>query len=146
MAEYQFASTTVKIGANAIAKVTSLRTNMNMQEIEVTGAEDVSGVLVSEQFLPVSIGKTVELEGISVAGDGVSGTAQYEVGQESLIDAANAGTELTLEVRKPIIDSGVAKGYDYVGYFTAFQETGAVKDVYKWSGTFRINTATEVLT
>lgn len=147
MAEYGFASTTVKIGAVAVAKVTGLRLQMNMQEIEVTGAEDVSGALVNEIWLPVAIGRTLDLDGIAVAGDGLTGTPQYEAGQELLRDAAETGGSITLEVRKddPNV-GGVNKGYDYVGYFTSFSEQGGVKDVYKWSGTFRINSQTEVLT
>jgi len=128
--EIQFASSVVKVDGTTVAKVTSINKNSAMSEVDVTGAEDVSGALVQEQFIPVSIGQTLDLEGISVSG----AAAEYEDGQSALIAAAENGTEVVLQVLKP-----AGYGFDYTGYFTSLREGASAKDVYKWSGSFRVN-------
>lgn len=135
----QFANAVIKIGADVVAKVTSVRRNTTMAEVETTGAEDVSGALVDEQFLPVSVGETVDLEGIIVSGLGETTPQRRDPGQEALVAAAEAGTELTLQV----LD---ANGYgdDFTGFMTSFNEQGAVKDVWKFSATMRVNSKTPV--
>lgn len=133
--EIQFASSTIKIDGTTVARVTSVRRSTSMNEVDVTGAENVSGSLADKQYLPVSIEETLELEGISISG----ASAEHETGQADLITAAEAGSSVVLQVLKP---SGY--GHDYTGHFTAFQEGGAVDDVFKFSGTFRVNSKAAV--
>lgn len=136
----QFANSIIEIGSTVVAKVTSVKRNTTMQEVEVTGAEDVSGALVDEQFVPVSIGTVLDLEGITVSGDGESTPAELEPGQSALRTAAEAGTEVVLTVTKPT-GAAASAGAEaaYTGYLTGYSDGGAVKDVYKWTASLRVN-------
>lgn len=138
-APLQFANAVIKVDTVVVAKVTSIKVNRSLQEVDVTGAEDVSGALVDEQFLPVSVGTTVDLEGIFVSGLGETVAQRREPGQADMVTAMEAGTEAVLQV----LD---ANGYgdDFTGYFTGYSDLGAVKDVWKWTGTFRVNSKSAV--
>lgn len=135
----QFANAVIKIDTVVVAKVTSARRNVSLQEVEVTGAEDVSGILVDEQFEPVSIGETIDIEGIYVSGAGEGTPTRLEPGQEDLEAAMEAGTAVVLQV----LDQNGA-GFDYTGFFTSYSESGAVKDVWKFSASLRVNSKTTV--
>ncbi len=138
-APVQFANAVIKVDTVVVAKVTSARRNVSLTEVETTGAEDVSGILVDEQFEPVSIGETVDLEGIYVSGQGEAGPDRLEPGQKALETAMEAGTAVVLQV----LDQH-GGGYDYTGFFTAYSESGAVKDVWKFTASLRVNSKSPV--
>ena len=133
--EIQFANAVIKIDGTTVARVTSARRSTSMNEVDVTGAENVSGTLADKQFIPTSIEETLELEGVSIAG----AAAKREAGQTDLIAAAEAGSSIVLQVLDP-------NGYgdDFTGHFTAFQEGASVDDVFKWSATMRVNSKAAV--
>jgi len=135
--ENPFASSTILIDGTVVARVTSVRRAVSMNEVDTTGAENVSGALADKQYLPVSIEETLELEGISM--QNTTGPVEHEPGQLALITAAEAGTSAVLQALKPN-----GKGHNFTGYFTAFSEGGSVDDVYKWSGSFRVNSKAAV--
>lgn len=137
--EHVFAGSAITIGGVTVAKVTSVRDALTMQEIDITGAEDVSGILVQEQFLPVSIGESIDIEYVLV-GDPTPATSGYEPGQDDIQVAARSGASVTIKALKPDLT-----GWTYVGFITALGEQGAVKDVYKGSCTVRVNSATQEL-
>jgi len=138
-APVQFANAVIKVDTVVVAKVMSVRRNVALTEVDVTGAEDVSGALVDEQFLPVSIGETVDLEGVYVSGQGEVGPDRLEPGQKALEAAMEAGTEVVLQV----LDQH-GGGYDFTGFFTAYSEAGAVKDVWKFTASLRVNSKSAV--
>ncbi len=133
--EIRYAGSVFKIGSDVVAKVTSFKYDSSMDEIDVTGAEDVSGSLTEKKFLTTAIEQSAAIEGIAVAGT----AAAREPGQSALRTAGENGNEVTLSVT----DSN-GYGFDYVGYFTSYGESAAVGDTWKFSGGFRINSKTAV--
>ena len=124
----RFAGTRIKVNDEVVAKVTSFSTSFDIEEEDITGSEDVKegSLILHQQHLPVSMGETISLEGIAIAGDD---------GQSELKETAKAGEEATLE--HTVADGS---GTEYTGYFTSYEEEGSVSDgVYTWSGEFRVN-------
>ena len=61
MAEQEnvFANSTINIDGEQVARVTSVRRSVSMNEVDTTGAENVSGTLADKQYVPVSIDPAV---------------------------------------------------------------------------------------
>jgi len=135
MAEKRFGGTVIKLNGTVVARVSSIRRQNQMTEVDATGAENVSGALTLKQLIPVAIDETVELSGTAMAGSGV----RLEPGQSALNAAAVAGTLVTLKV----LDAE-SFGHDYVGYFTSYNEEGSASDLWRFNGTFRANSRTAV--
>lgn len=131
--EIRFAGTVITVDDEVVAKVTSWTRTFSITEEDVTGAEDVmeGSLILHTKFIPVSVGETVNLAGIAVEGDS---------GQSQLKEAAENGTEVTLKQVRP-----TGYGVTMTGYFTGYEETGATASVYKFSGTFRVNTRQDVI-
>ena len=107
--EIQFANAVIEIDTVVCAKVTAVRKSVSVSEVDVTGAEDVSGVLVDEQYIAVAKGETLEIEGITIG----AGAAEYEPGQLALITALESGDNgVVLKIEK-----ATGYGSDYVGFF-----------------------------
>ena len=131
--EIRFAGTVIEVDNSVVAKVTSFTRTFNIQEEDVTGAEDVmdGSLILHTKFIPVSVGETVNLAGIAIEGD---------AGQSALREAAENGIEVVLKQTRP-----TGYGLSMTGYFTGYEESGANASVYKFSGTFRVNEREDIL-
>ncbi len=131
MAEVKFAGTIIEVQDEVVAKVTSFSRSLDIAEEDVTGAEDViAGTDVLQlQFAAISVGETVDLEGIAI--EDASGP---DAGQSELKDAAESGAEV---VMKHTRNTGYGK--QYTGFFTSYEENGDTSGVYRFSGSFRVN-------
>lgn len=132
MPEIKFARTVVEIDGEVVAKVTSWTNTAETAEEDITGAEDyIAGTnVLGEQYASISVGKTAEMEGIAIE-DANTG---LDDGQSALKEAGTTGATVT--VRKT---NHNGFGYLYTGFFTSYEETGSTSEVYKWSGSYRIN-------
>lgn len=131
--EIRFAGTVIEVDGEVVAKVTSFTRTFDVQEEDVTGAEDVmeGSLILHTKFIPVSVGETVNLAGIAIEGD---------AGQSALREAAENGTKVVLKQIRP-----TGYGLQMTGYFTGYEESGANASVYKFSGTFRVNEREDIL-
>ena len=136
--EVKFANTRVYVDNEFIAKVTSFKTTISIAEENITGAEDfVPGTdLLSEQYTCISKGQTAEVEGISQE----SSLTGPDDGQSEMRDAIESGATVTI---RHIKNTGY--GYNMTGFFTNYEENGSTGEVYKWKGTFRVNSKTEIV-
>jgi hypothetical protein len=129
-----FAGSVIKVDDVVLGLVTSAEITSNIDEAEVTGAEDVSGSspdqISAKKYRPVGIDKTVAIAGIYKPGD---------AGQTDLKDAADTGAETDLEV----VDQA-GYGADLTGFFTNFVKSGALAGVYTFTATFRVNSETAI--
>ncbi len=126
--ERLFAGTYIEVDSVVVAKVTNFSNDISIAETEVTGSEDVVGgsSILTQKNVVTKLSETLALEGIAVIGD---------AGQSDLETAAKAGTQVVLHHHYQD-----ASGTAYTGYFTSFKKGGSVSDaVYKWSGSFRVN-------
>ena len=57
--EIRFAGTVIEVDGDVVAKVTSFTRTFDVQEEDVTGAEDVmdGSLILHTKFIPVSVGK-----------------------------------------------------------------------------------------
>ena len=132
MSEVKFAGTVVKIDDVVVAKITSFNRSLSISEDEVTGSEDtVEGKdVLRQKFASISVGETASLEGVAISGD---------AGQSALSDAAEGGETVELDhIRRD------GKGYSLAGFFTSYEESGDTSGVYRFSGSFRVNSKTEI--
>lgn len=126
--EIKFGGTVVKVGtpAETVAKITSFEHSIEVSEDEITGSEDINDEDVLEQtFAAIAVSRTASLEGIALSTD---------AGQSALAAAAEAGEEVVLVHERP---DGTDRSL--TGYFTSYNETGSMTEVYKFSGDFRVN-------
>ena len=133
MAERLFAGTYIEIDAVLVAKVTNFSNDISINETEVTGSEDVvvGSSILTQKNVVTKMSETLALEGIAVIAD---------AGQSDLETAARTGAQAVLHHHYQD-----ASGTAYTGYFTAFKKGGSVSDaVYKWSGSFRVNSEVAV--
>lgn len=135
--EIKFAKTVVKVNGYVVAKVTSWTDSAETSEEDITGAEDyIAGTdILREQYTPISVGQTAEMEGIAIE-DPNSGR---DDGQSALKTAAKSG-----EIVELIKTNFNGFGYTYSGFFTSYEESASSSEVYKWKGSFRINGEVEV--
>lgn len=129
-----FAGASVKVDDTVIALITGSENNVNIDEVEVTGAEDVSGTapnqISQKVYRPVGVDETVTLNGVYKTAD---------AGQLDLAEAARLGKEIEIE---DIKQDGY--GAIYEGFLTGFAVTGALAGVYTFTANFRSNETTLV--
>lgn len=129
-----FAGSVLEIDGVVVAKVTSISRSTSVSEEQVSGSEDKAGTapnqITKEVYKPVSVGETLQLEGIYKTGD---------TGQSDVEDAAKTGQEVQLRHYKQD-----GKGYLETGFFTQFDEQGQLPNVYTFSGAFRVNESSAV--
>jgi len=129
-----FAGSEIEIDDVVVGLVTSAETTSNIDEAEVTGAEDVSGdspdQISAKKYRPVGVDKTFSLAGIYKPGD---------AGQEDLKEAADTGKEVTIT---SVNQAGY--GAELEGFFTNFVSSGALAGVITFTATFRVNDTTEI--
>ena len=135
--EVKFARTQISVDNEIVAKVTSFNRTSEIDEEDVTGSEDyIPGTdVLQKQFVSIAVGQTAEVEGIAIE----SAASGLDDGQSELRDAAESGQTVTM---KHVRATGY--GYNMTGFFTSYEETGSTSEVYKYKGSFRINTKVEI--
>lgn len=136
--EVKFARTTISVDNEVVAKITSFTNAVEVAEENITGSEDyVAGTdVLREQYTPISIGETVDIEGITIE----SAASGPNDGQSELKDAVNEGKEVVIrQVR--------ITGYGnlFTGFFTSYEESASTSEVYKFSASFRVNSVTRIV-
>jgi hypothetical protein len=137
MNEVKFARTQIQIDDEVVAKITSFSRSVEISEEDVTGSEDyIAGTnVLHQQFVSIAVGETAEVEGIAIE----SASSGLDDGQSELKDSAESGQDVTLRHTR-------MTGYGYImsGFFTSYEESGSTSEVYKFKGSFRINSKTEI--
>lgn len=138
MNEVKFAKTQIQIDGEVVAKITSFTRSVEISEEDVTGSEDyIAGTdVLHQQFVSISVGETAEVEGIAIE----SASSGLDDGQSDLRDAAESGQSV---VMRHVRSTGY--GYSMTGFFTSYEESGSTSEVYKFKGSFRINSKTEIV-
>lgn len=130
MAEVAFAGTSIKIDDVVVAIITDWQSTSNIEEQEVTGAEDTMGTspnfISRRRYIPVGVDRTAQFSFIVVAGD---------AGQEAIKEAANAGTR---DVELEYVNQA-GEGEVLTGFFTNYQNSGQVNGMWTGQATFRAN-------
>jgi len=138
MPAIKFANTVVEVESQVVAKVTAFNRNISVSEENITGSEDVvvgQDVLQSE-FASIAVEETATIEGVAIEDSGTG----LDVGQSELRDAAETGATVTVTHTR-----STGYGWSLSGFFTAYAETGSTAGVYRFSGTFRVNSKTEIV-
>lgn len=129
MAEETFAKSTFTIDGQTIPCMTSFSIAKSISEAEVSCSDDTVGEegeeIIKQKFIPTAVGTTASIEGI-VYRD----VASYDTFEQ----AASTGKIFVLN---RTTRSG--KSTNYTGYFTDFNESGSLLEVWTFSGTFRVN-------
>ena len=129
MAEETFAKTTFTIDGQTIPCLTSFSIAKSISEADVSCSDDTVGAegeeIIKQKFIPTAVGTTASIEGI-VHRD----VASYDTFET----AASTGKIFVLN---RTTRSG--KSTNYTGYFTDFNESGSLTEVWTFSGTFRVN-------
>lgn len=133
--EIKGAGTSIKIDTVTIARVMRFRYNGTVNEVDVSGFENISGSLVDKVYVAMSKDETIDIEGVTLAGSG----AAREAGQEDLQQAFDAGTEVVLQA----LDAN-GYGQDYTSIITSLSEETSIEDVWKFSASLRINSKSAV--
>ena len=136
--EVKFAGTVIEVDNEVVAKVTSFERSVSISEEDVTGSEDVVSTgsdVLRQKFVAIAVGETATLEGIAV-----EDAAGPDAGQSALAEAAENGDEVVLS---QIRNTG--HGHLLTGFFTAYSETGSTAGVYRFNGTFRVNSKAVVV-
>lgn len=142
MPERRVAGFEVSDGTNTLANVLGYEITSEISEEEVAGLGDTVGdpPIISEKYLSQSVGKTSAINGIVFTGGGTTGDTPTDAELKAFITNAETGGTMTLEYR---YEDG--SGYDLAGFFTNFTLTGDKgAATEKYSGSFRVNTKTEV--
>lgn len=131
-----FAGAEITIDTEVVGKVTSWTWTDDISTTQVSGSEDVEGTspeqITRDVQKPVQISSTASVEGIYIPGD---------TGQNDLETAVRNGTEVDLSQTDQI-----GYGEDVTGYFTNFEKTGSLGEVYQFTAEFHANSYTEVTT
>lgn len=135
--EVKFARTVIQVDNEVVAKVTSFTRSVEISEEDVTGSEDyIPGTnVLHQQFVSIAVGETAEVEGIAIE----SASTGLDDGQSELRDAAESGQEVTLRHTR-----NTGYGHLMTGFFTSYEESGSTSEVYKFKGSFRVNTKVEI--
>lgn len=135
--EVKFARTQIQVDSEVVAKITSFTKSAEISEEDVTGSEDyIAGTnVLHQQFVSIAVGETAEVEGIAIE----SSSSGLDDGQSELRDAAETGKTVTLRHTRH-----TGYGYTMSGFFTSYEESGSTSEVYKFKGSFRINSKTEI--
>lgn len=136
--EVKFAGTIITVDSEPVAKVTSWKRNVSIDEEDITGSEDyIAGTdVLHKEFSPLAVGETAEVEGISIE----TAAAGLDDGQSELKDAATTGKIVTVRHTKK-------NGYGDIctGFFTSYEEAASTASTYKFKGTFRINSLSAIV-
>lgn len=137
MPEVKFAKTQIEIDNEVVAKIMSFTRSVEISEEDVTGSEDyIAGTdVLHQQFVSIAVGETAEIEGIAIE----SADVGLDDGQSELKEAAESGK--TVEIRQT---RATGFGHLMSGFFTSYEESGSTSEVYKFKGSFRINSKTEI--
>lgn len=133
MAEQRTAAMTVTVGTDDIGRLTTFGNSVSVTEEQVSGANDTTTTdnAILETYVPVSVGETANVGGISL---------KTPVGESAIEDAARDATEdITLEFRY-----ADGSGRDYTGFFTNYEKTGELPNVFRFTAQFRVNSSTAV--
>lgn len=135
--EVKFGGTVVTVDSEVVSKVTAFNRNVSVKEENITGSEDViAGTdVLHEKFTAISVSETATIEGISIE----SATSGPDDGQSELKDAVDSGKIVNI-----ISTRNTGYGWNLEGFFTSFEEGADTSGVYKFKGTFRINSKVEV--
>ena len=138
MPEVKFAKTQIQVDNELVAKVTKFDRNVEIAEEDTTGSEDyIAGTdILHLQFVSISVGETAEMEGIAME----SSSEGLDDGQSELRNAAETGKTVNVRYTR-----NTGFGYLLTGFFTSYKESGACPEVYKWSGSFRINSKVQIV-
>lgn len=134
MAQKRTAGFNVTIGTDLVGCITGwdLETSVSEEDVSCLGDTVGDPPIVEQQFLPTQVEHTASVTGRSIFSD---------AGQDALEAAADAGTEVTLELR--YYDGS---GYDITGYFTSWSKTGDQDQFAEtFTGEFRVTNKTEVV-
>jgi hypothetical protein len=135
--EVKFGGTVVTVDSEVVSKVTAFNRNVSVKEENITGSEDIiAGTnVLHEKFTAISVSETATIEGISIE----SATSGPDDGQSELKDAVDSGKIISV-----ISTRNTGYGWNLSGFFTSFEEGADTSGVYKFKGTFRINSKVEV--
>lgn len=135
--EVKFANTQIFIDNELVAKITSFGESLEIAEENITGSEDfIAGTdVLREKYTSISVGQTVDIEGIVIE----TSAAGPNDGQSELKDAAEEGKEVVMKQTR-----NTGYGNLYTGFFTSYEENASTSEVYKFSGTFRVNSVTKI--
>jgi hypothetical protein len=138
MNEVKFACTVIKVDNEVVAKVTSFKRSLSISEEDVTGSEDcIAGTDVLHiQMVSIAVDETAEIEGIAIE----SALTGLDIGQSELRDAAETGKIVSVRYTR-----NTGYGFTLNGFFTKYDEEGSTSEVYKFKGSFRINSKTEIV-
>lgn len=136
--EVKFAKTEIQVDSEIVAKITKFSRSVEISEEDVTGSEDyIAGTdVLHQQFVSIAVGETAEVEGIAIE----SATTGLNDGQSELKEAAETGKIVTMRHTR-----ATGYGYNMVGFFTNYEESGSTSETYKFKGSFRINSKTEII-
>jgi hypothetical protein len=135
--EVKFGGTVVTVDSEVVSKVTAFNRNVSVKEENITGSEDIiAGTdVLHEKFTAISVSETATIEGISIE----SAASGPDDGQSELKDAVDSG-----KIVNVISTRNTGYGWNLSGFFTSFEEGADTSGVYKFKGTFRINSKVEV--
>lgn len=135
--EVKFARTQIKVDDEVVAKITSFNKATEISEEDTTGSEDyIAGTdVLHQQFVSIAVGETAEIEGIAIE----SAESGLDDGQSELRDAAETGQTVNL-----VQTRATGYGWNMTGFFTSYEESGSTSEVYKFKGSFRINSKVEI--
>lgn len=135
--EVKFANTVIEIDSEVVAKITSFSRSVSISEEDVTGAEDVmpGSDILHQQFISIAMGETASVAGIAIEDDNGP-----DAGQSALREAAETGAIVTLKHTR-----NTGYGEILTGFFTSYEESGSTSGVYKFTGTFRVNSRTPIV-
>jgi len=131
--ERRTAAMTVTVGTDAVGRLTTFGNSISVTEEMVSGTGDTTTTdnAIKEVYVPVSVGETANVGGISLV---------TSVGEAAIEAAARDATEaLTVEHR---YEDG--SGKDYVGFFTNYEKTAELPNVQRFTAQFRVNSVTDV--
>lgn len=136
--EVKFAGTQISVDNEVVAKVTSFNNALEVAEENITGSEDyIAGTdVLREKYTPISVGETVDIEGIAIE----SAAAGPNDGQSELKAATKEGKEVVVKHLK-----NTGYGTLYTGFFTSYEESASTSEVYKFTGSFRVNSTEDIV-
>jgi len=137
MNEVKFANTIIKVQSETVAKVTAFTKSCEISEEDVTWSEDfIAGTdVLHQQYVSIAVGETADVEGVAIE----SALTGLDDGQSELRDAAEHGETVTMQYTR-----FTGYGYTMTGFFTSYEESGSTSEVYKFKGSFRINSKVEI--
>lgn len=123
----------VKVDDEIVGAITSFGESYNITEEEVSSSEDTVGVapnkIIRQRFIATSVGHTANVGGVALATE-----AGTDTGQSDLKDAVEAGK--TVQVS---IEDQHDGGKVLTGFFTNYEESAELPNVFRFTASFRVN-------